>query len=77
MLTLDQILDYLRENPDWVLPEDATEEEAALYDQAREQLGLDGEIDDGEDDDWDDEDWDDNDDDWGDDDLEEFDDERL
>ncbi|HOM78251.1 hypothetical protein KBG31_00150 [Patescibacteria group bacterium] len=74
MLTKEQIIELLRENPDYSLPEDATEEEQEWYQEALSELGLSGDDmdenwDDDEDEDWDlddedldsdedDEDWD-------------------
>ncbi len=55
MLTKEQILEFLRENPNFLLPEGATEEEIGWFEEALVELGLDG---DDEDDLDDDDDWD-------------------
>jgi hypothetical protein len=65
MLTKDQIKQFLTENPDWDLPENATPEEMEYYAEAMDELDVDVDGEDWEEDD--DEDWDD--DDWEDEDL--------
>ncbi len=58
MLTKEQIIELLRENPDYTLPEDATEEELGWYQEALLELGLSADDLDEDWDDEDDEDWD-------------------
>jgi hypothetical protein len=77
VLTKDQIIELLKENPDWVPSEGASEEEMAWYEEALVELHLDEDLDDDEEKDDldlddledDDEEWDDIDEDWGDEEL--------
>lgn len=52
MLTREEMKKKLQENPDWELPESASDEEWDLYYEVRQELNLDEDTDGSWDDEW-------------------------